>query len=106
MWRGAVRSLPDRPSCSATYAAGSLGAWTVVTIHQPDVLPNLLEVCPRVLVQFARDIDLLRQIVLRMVATLRQIVPEQHLGRYVLPLLQGLDEERRTKALEIFLTAR
>jgi hypothetical protein len=93
------------PTAMVPVAAGSLGAWTVLTVHQPDMLPRLLEVCSRVVVQFARDIDLLRQIVLRIVATLRQIVPEEHLGGAVLPLLQGLDEERRTEALRTFFTA-
>ena len=85
-------------------AASTLASWTVLHLRDPDVLPAVLDTCQRVLAQFDPNIDLLREVVLRIIATLRQIIPPEHLSGYVIPLLQGLDEERRNKALEIFLT--
>jgi len=85
-------------------AASSLAAWTVLTVHQSDLLPNLLETCPPIINQFAGETDLLRDIVMRIVDTLRQVVSAKHLGAAVLPLLEGLDKERRTRAVQIFLT--
>jgi nucleoside phosphorylase len=86
-------------------AASTLASWTVLHLSDPDVLPAVLDTCQRVLVQFDPKIDLLREVVLRIIATLRQIIPPEHLSGYVIPLLQGLDDERRSKALELFLTA-
>lgn len=93
------------PNGMVPIAAGSLVAWTVVTAKQAELLPIALDVCAPVIAQFARDVDLLRQVVLRVVSTFRQLVPEQHLGSVVLPLFQGLDEMRRNEALRTFFTA-
>jgi nucleoside phosphorylase len=86
-------------------AASTIASWTVLHRRDPEVLPAVLKTCHRVLVQFDPNIDLLREVVLRIISTLRQVIPPEHLSGYVIPLLQGLDEAQRSKALEIFLTA-
>jgi hypothetical protein len=86
-------------------AASTLASWTVLHFREPEVLPVVVDTCQRVLARFNPNIDLLREVILRIVATLQQIIPPEHLAGSVIPLFQGLDEERRGKALKIFLTS-
>jgi nucleoside phosphorylase len=86
-------------------AASTLASWTVLHFREPEVLPAVVDACQRVLARFNPGVDLLREVVLRIVATLQQIMPSEHLSGSVLPLFQGLDEERRRQALQIFLTS-
>lgn len=86
-------------------AASTIACWTVLHFHEPEVLPAVLDSCQAVLARFNPNIDLLREVVLRIIATLQQIIPPEHLAGSVIPLFEGLDEERRSKALQTFLTS-
>jgi nucleoside phosphorylase len=86
-------------------AASTLASWTVLELRKSDLLPAVLESCQRIVVQFAPDVDLLREVVLRIVTTLRQVGPAEHLAGTVIPLFQGLSAEQHNKAIEIFLTS-
>jgi hypothetical protein len=86
-------------------AASTVPCWTVLHFRDPEVLPAVLDRCQNVLARFNPNINLLREVVLRIVAILQQIVPPEHLAGSVIPLFQGLDEERRSQALQIFLTS-
>ena len=86
-------------------ATSSVMAWTVLTTRQPELLPRFLEVCPRIIVQFAGETDVLRDLMLKIIQNLRLVVPAEHVAGMLLPLLGELDEENRSRAVQIFLTA-
>ena len=86
-------------------AASTIASWTVLHFHTPDVLPAVLDGCQNVLTRVNPNIDLLRDVILRIVATLQQIIPPEHLAGSVIPLFDGLDDERRRQALQVFLTS-
>lgn len=86
-------------------AASTLACWTVLHFHEPAVFSAVLGSCETVVARFNPNIDLLREVVLRVVATLQQIIPPEHLAGSVIPLFEGLDEERRRQALQTFLTS-
>ena len=58
--------------------------------HEPAVFPAVLGSCETVVARFNPNIDLLREVVLRIVATLQQIIPPEHLAGSVIPLFEGL----------------
>jgi nucleoside phosphorylase len=86
-------------------AASTIASWTVLHFHTADVLPAVIDGCQNVLTRVNPNIDLLREVIIRIVATLQQVIPSEHLAGSVIPLFEGLDEERRSKALQTFLTS-
>jgi hypothetical protein len=54
--------------------------------------------------QSAPRADLLREVVHRLAAAIREITPPEMVTRVMLPMLSGLDEETRTRAVGYFFT--
>jgi hypothetical protein len=93
------------PLQTVPLAAGTLMAWTALELRLPETLPILLAGADRVVGQFVRGVDLLKEVVQRLVATIRQVSPPELFAGVVLALLAGLDEETHTKAVRHFLEA-
>jgi nucleoside phosphorylase len=93
------------PVQTVPLAAGTLIAWTSLELRRPETLPVLLAQAEGVVGQFVRGVDLLREVVQRLVATIRQVSPPELVAGVVLALLAGLDEETHTKAVRHFLEA-
>ncbi|MEY9855074.1 nucleoside phosphorylase/tetratricopeptide (TPR) repeat protein/DNA-binding transcriptional ArsR family regulator [Catenulispora sp. GAS73] len=85
-------------------AASGLIVWTLLELRDAAALPLLLEGAERVVKQFVPDVDLLEKVVQRLVTTMRQITPPDMVGAVVLPLLSGLGNDARAKAVECFFT--
>jgi hypothetical protein len=84
--------------------AGTLVAWTLFALADGSVLPLLLDEAEHTVRLVAPEADLLREVVQRLVTTVRRITTADQVGPIVLRLLAGLDGETHVKALKIFFT--
>jgi hypothetical protein len=84
---------------------GTLTAWTILELHRAELLPFLLDTAERVAGHFARDVDVLKEVVYRLVATIRQVTPPQLVAPTVMSLLGGLDGETHSQAVRHLLEA-
>jgi hypothetical protein len=123
-YMGLVRALPEQKPgevagwcCNALFglclvmpphtvplAAGTLVTWTTFELRNPDALPVLLANTERVVGQFLRGVDLLKEVVQRLVTTIRKVTPPELVASSVLGLLAGLSGEEHTKAVAHFLS--
>jgi hypothetical protein len=85
--------------------ASSLAAWTILTTRDGNLLASLMATCPPIIRQFAGEVDFLGGVALQIVANLRQVFPAEHVPAVFIPLLQGLNEADRSRAMQLLLTA-
>lgn len=92
------------PSAAPALAAG-LVVWTLLELRDPAILPSLLANARYIVAQFVRGVDLIREIVQRLVKTVRQVaaLPEA-VASTVLSLLSGLEREDHAEAIHCFFT--
>lgn len=93
------------PPSLVVVSIGSLVAWTTLDWKGPEALPLLLERTRRTISEFAPGTDLLKDVVQRIVNTLRHVVPAELVGQVALRLFEKLDENDRLKAVEYVLSA-
>ncbi|MGW4561010.1 phosphorylase family protein [Streptomyces sp. NPDC004561] len=84
--------------------AGALIAWTLFETHGGTALPRLLENAQRMVRHSVPQADLLEEVVRQLVMTGRRIAPAELVGSIVVPLLSGLENEERVRALKLFFT--
>jgi tetratricopeptide (TPR) repeat protein len=94
-------SLTAAPSAIPDISA-ALVTWTLLTLRTPAVLPPLLAYAEGLAARWSLSVDMLQAVVQRLVETAGQVAPPEMIGRIVLPLLSGLDEERYAKAVQFF----
>jgi hypothetical protein len=82
--------------------SAALVAWTLLTVRAPAALPPLLAYAEGLAARCSLRADMLQEVVQRLVDTVRQVAPPEMIGRIVLPLLSGLDEDRYAKAVQFF----
>ena len=119
-----IRALPDKASdqpaawCAAAAfglclttppqrvpaVIGGLVSWTMLELRDPGALPILLTSTENVVGQFTPGVDLLKEVVRCLVATITQVTPPELVAKIVLPLFSGLDPQTRTRAVEHFFT--
>jgi len=90
---------PARPRAIAT-----LLAWTVLNKPTEAVLPALLDAGQRVQKATAPDGDVLAHLVAILAETISQVEGPAKTGIVMTRLLGSLDEERRTAAMQLFLS--
>jgi len=92
------------PSAAPALAAG-LVVCTLLELRDPAILPSLLANARYVVARFVREADLIKEIVQRLVKTVRQVakLPEM-VASTVLPLLSGLEKEDHAEAIHCFFT--
>jgi hypothetical protein len=91
------------PAPMVPIAAGTLLAWTTLELDRPDILPALLAEAELVVRQFLPDVDLVKEVVQRLVITVRQVTPPDLVPHVILSVLAGLDGEVHTQAVAHFL---
>ncbi|MEV6482809.1 hypothetical protein [Streptomyces sp. NPDC051576] len=84
--------------------AGAIVAWTLFELGDGSVLPAFLDEAQQEVRTFVPDMDLLKEVVQRLVTTVRQLTEPEQAGPIVLRLLAGLEGEARVRALKIFFT--
>ena len=92
------------PPQTVPAAAGALVVWTMLELQDTGALPVLLTNAEHIVGQFVRGADLLKEVVQRLVTTIRQVTPPELVASVVLPMLAGLDAEAHTQAVGYFLT--
>lgn len=92
------------PPQTLPVAAAAIVVWTMLEMRDPAALPVLLTNAERVVGQFVRGADLLKQVVQQLAITIRQVTPPELVAPIVLRLLAGLDSEAHTQALSYFFT--
>jgi hypothetical protein len=90
------------PTSAIPDISAALIAWTLLTVRAPAALPPLLAYAEGLAARCSVRADMLQAVVQRLVDTVGQAVPPEMIGRIVLPLLSGLDEDRHAKAVRFF----
>ncbi|MFF7476954.1 hypothetical protein [Streptomyces sp. NPDC008092] len=83
---------------------GALIAWTLFQVRDGATLPPLLEGAQQVVKLVAPQADLLAEVVRHLVMTVRHVTEPEKVGVIVVPLLSGLENEERVRALKLFFT--
>jgi nucleoside phosphorylase len=90
---------PARPR-----AVAALVAWTVLNAGDADIFPKVLDAGESVIAAAAPAGDLLSHTVSALTETLGSIVPADQVGVLFTRLLANFDQQRRTRAMQSFLS--
>lgn len=94
------------PPIERAHAVGALLVWTAVTKNDPQLIPLLLDAGERVGRVAMPDADVLARFVEVLADIVRQAAGAEQSGAIVTRLLQPLDDERRERAMRVFLGSR